>query len=44
SLSQRQTYFAPVNSWWRRRVPPPGPHNLLHKAFIAIVGKPTFHI
>ena len=27
--------------WWRRRVPPPGPHRLLHKPFIAIVGCPT---
>ncbi len=25
--------------WWRRRVLPPGPLRLLHKAFIAIVVK-----
>ena len=31
-------------SWWRRRVPPPGPQRLFHKAFIAIVGKPTIYI
>ena len=29
--------------WWRRRVPPPGPNNLLHKAFIILVAKQHFH-
>jgi len=29
----------PAGIWWRRRVLPPGPLRLFHKAFIAIVGR-----
>ena len=29
------------DEWWRRRVLPPGPQRLFHRAFIAIVGCPT---
>ena len=26
-------------SWWRRRVPPPGPNGLLHRQFMPIVSR-----
>ncbi len=29
----------PVNRWWRRRVPPPGPQRLFRKAFSTVVGQ-----
>ena len=33
---QQEPPFRTGGSWWRRRVPPPGPNGLLHRPFIAI--------
>ncbi|EBU8131971.1 hypothetical protein BZU93_26335 [Salmonella enterica subsp. enterica] len=35
----QQQPSAREGSWWRRRVPPPGPNGLLHRPFIAIVSR-----
>ena len=42
-LPRTSILFHPHNTWWRRRVPPPGPKRLFHKSFIAIVSYLTIY-